>query len=190
MPANPSVNFIQKHLGKRNIVLVGMMGAGKSTVGRRLATLLELPFYDADQEIEAAAQMSVEEIFSLYGEAEFRRGEQEVILRLLDEHSPQVLATGGGAFMNEDLRKAIARTSLSVWLKADFDVLMERVRKRSNRPLLQQPDPESIMRRLIKERYPVYHEAMMIVQSHDASHDVVVRQIVKKLADHLAGKLE
>jgi shikimate kinase len=185
MSVDHAIHLIHKHLDNRNIVLVGMMGAGKSTIGRRLATTLDLPFHDADHEIEAAAQMSVEEIFSLYGESEFRRGEQEVILRLLEDQRPQVLATGGGAFMNEDLRQAIARTGISIWLKADFDVLMERVRKRSNRPLLQKPDPESIMRRLIKERYPVYNKAVLCVQSHDNSHETTVKTILKKLSDYL-----
>src|SRR5918997_2074552 len=133
---------VRERLGARSIVLVGLMGAGKSTVGRRLGTRLDLAFKDADAEIEAAAGMSVADIFALHGEPYFREGEARVIGRLLQE-GPAILATGGGAFMNADTRARIAAAGVSIWLKAEFDVLMRRVRKRSNRPLLRNTDPEA-----------------------------------------------
>ena len=160
------------------------MGAGKSTVGRRLAQTLGLPFRDADHEIEAAAGMTIPEIFAIHGEDHFRDGERRVIARLLQE-GPIVLATGGGAFMNEETRLRIAEHGISVWLKADLDVLMRRVRKRATRPLLQNPDPEGTMRRLMEVRYPVYATADITVDSHEAPHDRVVTDIVKALGEWL-----
>ena len=139
-------------LGPRSIVLVGIMGAGKTTMGRRLAAWLGLPFADADAEIELAAGMTIPEIFDKHGEAHFRDGERRVVARLLAD-GPRVIATGGGAFMNAATREAIANAGLSVWLKPEFDVVMRRVRKRSNRPLLNTPDPEAAMRRLMEERF-------------------------------------
>jgi shikimate kinase len=174
-------------LGGRSLVLVGIMGCGKSTVGRRLASRLDIPFVDADQEIERAANMTIAEIFSTHGEAEFRRGEERVIARLLKE-GPQVLATGGGAFMNEATRRKVADNGLSVWLKADFATVMERVRKRSTRPLLQNPDPEGTMKALMDKRYPVYATADLTVQSRDVPHDVVVEDIVEALKSKLLGQ--
>jgi shikimate kinase len=170
----------------RSIVLVGLMGAGKSTVGRRLAQKLGLPFLDADHEIEAAAGMTVPDIFSIYGEEYFRDGEQRVIGRLLQE-GPLVLATGGGAFMREETRTRIKEAGISIWLRADLDVLMRRVRKRSNRPLLHNPDPEGTMKRLMDIRYPVYATADLIVDSHEAPHDRVVQDIISALAEWLDG---
>ena len=163
-------------LGRRSIVLVGLMGAGKSTVGRRLAQGLGLPFRDADHEIEAAAGMTIPEIFSIHGETHFRNGERRVIARLLQE-GPLVLATGGGAFMNDETRLRISQAGISIWLKADLDVLMRRVRKRSTRPLLQNADPEGTMRRLMEVRYPVYATADLTVESQDGPHDRVVADI-------------
>jgi shikimate kinase len=171
---------ISRLLGKRSLVLVGLMGAGKSTVGRRLAQMLKLPFRDADHEIEAAAGMTIPDIFSIHGEEYFRDGERRVIARLLQE-GPMVLATGGGAFMNEETRRAIAEHGISIWLKADLDILMRRVRKRATRPLLQNPDPEGTMRRLMDLRYPVYATADLTVDSHEAPHDRVVADIIKAL---------
>jgi shikimate kinase len=171
-----------RQLGTRSLVLVGLMGAGKSTVGRRLAQNLHLPFRDADHEIEAAAGMSIPDIFSIHGEEYFRDGEKRVIARLLQE-GPMVLATGGGAFMNEETRQAIAENGISIWLRADLDVLMRRVRKRSTRPLLQNPDPEGTMRRLMEVRHPVYATANLTVDSHEVPHDRVVADIVTALAD-------
>ena len=172
-------------LGRRSIVLVGMMGAGKSSIGRRLAQQLGLAFVDADAEIEAAAKMTIAEIFATYGEADFRSGEARVIARLLDDGC-QVLATGGGAFMNENTRAAIRQKGLSVWLKADFDVLMRRVKRRStaDRPMLQ-GDPAQRVRELMDARYPVYAEADVTVISRDVPHDTIVNEIVAALAERL-----
>ena len=154
-PGEPIEARLRRGLGARSIVLVGLMGAGKSTVGRRLAGRLGLMFKDADHEIEAAAKLTIADIFSIYGEASFREGEERVIARLLRE-GPMVLATGGGAFMREATRARIAEGAISVWLKADLDVLMRRVRKRNTRPLLQTEDPEATMRTLMEVRHPVY----------------------------------
>ncbi|KZM51306.1 shikimate kinase [Labrenzia sp. OB1] len=171
-------------LGRRSIVLVGIMGCGKSTVGKRLAHRLGLEFVDADSEIERAANMTISEIFAEHGEDYFRSGEERVIARLLRE-GPQVLATGGGAFMSEATRTEIAGQGLSIWLKVDLDTAMSRVRRRATRPLLRNPDPEGTMRKLLAEREPVYAMAAMTVQSRDVPHEAVVDQIVLTLADHL-----
>ena len=172
---------LSRQLGTRSLVLVGLMGAGKSTVGRRLAQTLQLPFRDADHEIEAAAGMSIPDIFSVHGEEYFRDGEKRVIARLLQE-GPMVLATGGGAFMNEETRRRIAEQGISIWLRADLDVLMRRVRKRTTRPLLQNSDPEGTMRRLMETRHPVYATADLTIDSHETPHDRVVADIVKTLS--------
>ncbi len=171
-------------LGNRPIVLVGMMGAGKSSIGKRLAARLDLPFRDADTEIEAAAQATIPEIFQRHGEAYFRDGERRVILRLLGE-GRMVLATGGGAFMNAETRAAVLEKAVSIWLKADLEVLLARVRRRSNRPLLQGPDPEGTMRRLVEERYPVYAAAHIHVASRDVAHEQVMEEILQALAARL-----
>jgi shikimate kinase len=176
-----------ERLKGRSIVLVGLMGAGKSTVGRRLAQRLGLPFLDADHEIEAAAGMTIPDIFSIYGEDYFRDGERRVIARLLQE-GPLVLATGGGAFMSEETRARIAEAGISIWLRADLDVLMRRVRRRSSRPLLQNPDPEGTMRRLIEIRHPIYAAADLTVDSHEAPHDRVVTEIMRSLAERLGAE--
>jgi shikimate kinase len=160
----------------RTIVLVGLMGAGKSVIGRRLAQSLQVPFRDADAEIETAAGLSVNEIFARHGEAHFREGERRVIRRLLSE-PPHVLATGGGAFMNEETRALIAERATSIWLKAELAVLVRRVAKRNTRPLLKDGDPEEIMRRLMDERYPVYAMADITVETQDGPHDEVVAAI-------------
>jgi shikimate kinase / 3-dehydroquinate synthase len=172
-------------LAGRSIVLVGMMGAGKTSVGRRLAAHLDLPFADADSEIEAGAQMSVPEIFERFGEAYFRDGERKVLARLMTE-GQKVLATGGGAFMNEATRRRIAQSGVSIWLKPDIDVLMRRVRKRSNRPLLQTANPEETLRRILEERSPVYGLADLTIEPRDGPHDAVVDSIVRALGAHLA----
>ena len=170
------------HLNGRSIVLIGLMGAGKTTVGRRLASRLHLPFVDADHEIEEAAGKSIPEIFEEHGEQYFRDGERRVIDRLLQD-GIRVLATGGGAYMNADTRDAIARNGIALWLKADFDLLMKRVRRRSNRPLLKNANPESVMRRLIDERYPVYALSDVVVESRDAPHDQIVTLCLEALAE-------
>jgi shikimate kinase len=172
-------------IGNRSLVLVGMMGAGKSSVGRKLALRLALPFVDADSEIEAAAGMTIPEIFEIRGEPEFRSGEARVIARLLDS-GPQVLATGGGAYMNPETRKLIAQKGISIWLKAEFDVLMRRIKRRSDRPLLRTPDPESTLKRLIEERYPVYALADRTIESRDVSHEVIVDEVIEALARHFS----
>lgn len=171
-------------LAGRAVVLVGIMGAGKSAIGRRLAERLNLPFVDADNEIEAAANMTIPEMFDIHGEAYFRDGERRVITRLLSD-GPQVLSTGGGAFMNDETRSRIKADSLSIWLYADFDILMERVRRKANRPLLKAPDPEAVMRALLEERNPVYAQADISVESRDGPHDVVVDEVVSSLHAHL-----
>jgi shikimate kinase len=169
-------------LGRRSVVLVGMMGAGKSSIGRRLASRLSIPFVDADAEIEKAAGMSINDIFSAHGEPYFRAGEARVILRLL-EGGPQVLATGGGAFMNDDTRAAIGAKGVSVWLRATLEVLSRRTKRRSDRPLLKGDDPQATLKRLIDERYPIYAKADLTVESRDVPHDAIVDEIVAGLRD-------
>lgn len=171
---------VKQRLNGRSIVLVGLMGAGKSTTGRRLAAALKMPFLDADQEIEAAAGMSTAEIFAHHGEAAFRDGERRVIARLLNERQ-MVLATGGGAFMNEETRSNIAAKGISLWIKAELDVLMKRVKKRDTRPLLRVADPEAVMRNLMEIRHPVYAMADVIAISGDTPHDQVVVDMVAAL---------
>jgi shikimate kinase len=172
-------------LGKRAVVLVGMMGSGKSSVGKRLATRLGLPFIDADTEIETAAGMTIPEIFAQRGEAEFRDGERRVISRVLSTRAPLVLATGGGAFMNAETREKISELGISIWLKAEAEVLMRRVRKRSNRPLLQTADPEATLRRMLAEREPVYALADLTLTSRDEPHEFVVEAAIAALDLHL-----
>ena len=168
-------------LGNRNIVLVGMMAAGKSSIGKRLAERLGLLFVDADAEIETAAGQTIPEIFAEHGEPYFREGERRVIARILDEKN-RVLATGGGAFMNPETRARIARRAVSVWLKADAETLLARVKKRTNRPLLRTADPEATLRELIAVRHPVYALADVTVVSREVAHEVIVNEIIEALA--------
>jgi shikimate kinase len=168
-------------LGKRAIVLVGLMGAGKTSVGRRLAEKMDLPFVDADHEIEVAAGKTVAEIFSDDGEDYFREGERRVIARLL-ENGCQVLATGGGAYMNQETRDSIKLHAVSIWLKADLDILLKRVTKRSDRPLLRNEDPADVLKRLIEVRYPVYAQADVTVESRDVQHGQMVNDVIQALA--------
>ena len=168
-------------LGKRSIVLIGMMGAGKSTIGRRIAARLRLPFVDADIEIETAhAGMTIPEIFAAHGEPYFRDGEVRVIARLLD-NGPAVIATGGGSFMREETRNRIRDKAVSIWLKADAEVIMKRVRRRSDRPLLQNADPEGTVNRLLGEREPVYATADLTILSRDVPHDKIVDECIHAL---------
>ncbi len=172
-------------LGRRSIVLVGMMGVGKSSIGRRLGARLGIPFVDADSEIEKAAGMSIADIFARHGEADFRSGEARVIARLL-EGGPQVLATGGGAVMNADTRGAIKAKGVSIWLSAEFDVLMRRIAKRKNdRPMLQTADPAATLQALLAEREPVYAQSDLTVRSREVPHDAIVAEIMGALAGFL-----
>jgi shikimate kinase len=182
--AAPAEAALVNVLGKRSVVLVGMMGAGKSSIGKRLATRLGIPFVDADAEIEAAAGMTIAEIFARHGESYFRTGEARVIARLL-EGGPQVLATGGGAFMNEDTRAGIGAKGISVWLKADFEVLMRRIRRRADRPLLKTEDPAATLKALIAARYPVYAEAELTIESREIPHETIVEEIIVGLRGRL-----
>lgn len=175
-----TVSGLREALGLRSIVMVGLMGCGKSSVGRRLAARLGLPFVDVDEEIEISAQKSIIEIFADHGEAFFRDGERRVISRLLS-NGPQVLATGGGAFMNAETRQNIKNHAISVWLKAELPILMKRVAKRESRPLLRQGDPEATMRNLMALRYPVYAQADITIQSRDVPHDQIVTEAVEAL---------
>ena len=182
-PAPESLNLdaeITAALGKRCVVLIGMMGAGKSTIGRRMAARLRLPFLDADTEIETAAGMSIPDIFEAHGEPHFRDGEARVIARLLDG-GPAVIATGGGAFMREETRNRVRDKAVSIWLKADADVIMKRVRRRSDRPLLQNADPEGTVSRLLGEREPVYGTADITILSRDVPHDRIVDECIEAL---------
>ncbi len=167
------------------LVLVGMMGAGKTAVGRRLAARFNLPFVDADEEIELAAGCTISDIFALHGEAAFRDGERRVIERLLKQ-SVCVLATGGGAFIDPGVRAAIKETGISIWLKADLETLWHRVRRRSHRPLLNTEDPKGTLERLIQTRYPVYAEADITVESNDGPLDETVDRVITYVERFLA----
>jgi shikimate kinase len=175
------IEDIREKLGNHSIVLVGLMGAGKSSIGRRLAEKLDVPFVDADHEIEIAADKTIPEIFKDHGEAYFREGERRVISRLI-ENGAQVLSTGGGAFINEETRQGIQSRGISVWLKADLSLLMKRVMKRADRPLLQTEDPEAVMQKLMDQRYPIYATADVTVESRDVQHTQMVNEVIKVLA--------
>jgi len=184
--SGPHEAAIAAALGARSIVLVGMMGAGKSTIGRRLAARLRLPFLDADAEIEAAAGMSIPDIFETHGEPHFRDGEARVIARLL-ESGPSVLATGGGAFMREETRNRIHARAVWIWLKADADTILKRVRRRADRPLLQTADPAATIGRLIDQRHPVYQLADITIASREVLHEKIVEECIAALHDRLCG---
>lgn len=181
MTETDPVEVIKAHLGRRSIVLVGLMGCGKSSVGKRLAAKLGMQFIDADEEIEKVAAKSISEIFADQGEDFFRDRERKVIGRLLS-NGPQILATGGGAYMNADTRLAIREMGISVWLRAELAVLMRRVGKRDTRPLLKIGNPEATMRKLMDARYPVYAESEITVESRDEPHEIIVTEIVNRLA--------
>jgi shikimate kinase len=178
-----------ERLAGRPIVLVGMMGAGKTTVGRRLAHRLERTFVDSDDEIEKAAGMSINDIFQSHGEADFRAGEARVITRLLKDPDI-VLGTGGGAFMNPETRALIKATAVSVFITADFDLLFSRVSRRNNRPLLKTPDPRATLRGLIDARYPVYREADVTVVSRDVPQDQVATETIEAILSYLRQTAE
>lgn len=178
LPSRQTSGVIQ-----RPVVLVGLMGAGKTTVGRKLAQMLDLPFVDTDHEIEDASRMTIAELFAAYGEPEFRALEARVVARLLDE-GPRVIATGGGAYMNEGTRKLLSERSVTVWLKAELDVLMERVMKKPTRPLLQTPDPRATLKALMDVRYPVYALADLHVPTRNVKREAVAREILDQLERH------
>ncbi len=182
-PAAPANTAIARSLGSRSIVLIGMMGAGKSSVGRRLAVRLGIPFVDADTEIESAAGMTISDIFAQHGETYFRAGEARVIARLLDR-GPQVMATGGGAVMDANTRALIRAKGISVWLKADLDVLLKRTRRRNERPLADR------IKDLLPLREPIYAEADITVQSRDEPHETIVDEIVAALAQRVGAPEE
>lgn len=184
-----SISAIREKLGGRVIVFVGLMGAGKTAIGRKLAQILDLPFIDSDHEIESVSRLTIPELFELYGEPEFRALEQRVIDRLMREGA-RVVSTGGGAFMNEHTRRVVSEFGVSIWLKADLDLLMERVGKKHNRPLLKQPDPRGVMQKLMNDRYPVYEQADITVQTRDAKREIIARETLQALAEHLGCVLE
>lgn len=173
----------KKLSNKNKIVLVGLMGAGKTSIGRRLAVRLGLPFSDADDEIEKAADSSIEDIFERLGEENFREGERRVITRLLDG-PPIVLATGGGAFMDPETRKVISENGVSIWLRSDLDTLVKRTSKRKNRPLLKNKNHREVLKQLIEVRYPIYQLADIIINSLDVSAEETLHQVVKSLDAH------
>lgn len=177
-PASSPEQAVIRALGARSVVLVGMMGAGKSSIGRRLASRLGVPFVDADTEIESAAGMTIPEIFEKHGEPYFRAGEARVIARLLD-HGPQVLATGGGAVMDPHTRELIRDKGISVWLKADLDVLLKRTKRRNDRPLADR------IKDLMPQREPIYALSDIVVQSRDEPHETIVDEIMAALPGHL-----
>ncbi|CAF26785.1 shikimate kinase [Bartonella quintana] len=171
-------------LDKRALVLVGLMGAGKSVIGKRIATMLGLPFYDSDQEIEKAAQMTITEFFKVYGESEFRALEQHVTLSLMKK-SPLVLATGGGAYINEDIRQVINKNGISIWLKADLDILMKRVSRHPTRPLLQTANPKETMKKLMEQRYPIYAKANLTINSYKESRHTVAQNVIRSVQNYI-----
>jgi shikimate kinase len=187
-PAAPPLDA-DPALRNRTLVLVGMMGAGKSSVGKRLAQALALPFKDADEEIERAAGLSIPDIFALRGEAEFREGERRVIARLLDD-PPHVLATGGGAFVHPETRALVKRKAVSIWLKADPEVLARRVGRKDNRPLLHGKDPRQVLTELLTDREPAYSQADLIIESRDGPHQHTVDAILAALKARLEHQPE
>lgn len=188
-PIKPSEEVIAKALaalGNQNLVFVGLMGAGKSVIGRMVSQMLSIPFTDSDHEIERVSRMEVTELFSAYGEPEFRALEARVIKRLL-KSGPRVVSTGGGAFMNEATRNLIGTFGISVWLKADLDVLWARVCKRDSRPLLKTANPQETLAGLLDVRYPVYGTAAITIHSRDVAKDVIAGEVITALAAHQAA---
>jgi shikimate kinase len=182
-----TASAIRTALENRVIVFVGLMGAGKTVIGRKVAQSLGLPFVDSDHEIESVSRMTIPELFERYGEPEFRALEQRVITRLVKD-GPRIVSTGGGAFMDPVTREAIAQDGISIWLKADIDTLMERVAKKKNRPLLKAADPRAVMRRLMDERYPVYGLADVTVTTRDAQRETIAQEVLEALASALREK--
>ncbi|MGA7324495.1 MAG: shikimate kinase [Rhodomicrobium sp.] len=185
--AKPAAPAMRAMLGNRSIVLIGMMGCGKSSVGRRLAAALDLPFNDADVAIEHAAGMTIEEIFEVHGEPYFREGEERVIRRLL-QSGPQVLATGGGAVISEKTRAEICKNGISIWLNAPVELLLQRVSRRDNRPLLKTSDAKAVLTKLLIERKPFYASADIVFESRDAPHETIVDEMIALLESYLSGR--
>ena len=179
-----SARIIRGMLDGRSVVLVGLMGSGKSTIGRKLAQVIDIEFFDSDTEIENASRMSVKDLFAVYGEPEFRALEQRVMLRLMED-GPRIISTGGGAFINPEVREAVLKGGIAVWLDADIDVLMERVGRRETRPLLNNDDPEATMRNLMETRYPTYAEAQIRVMSRNERKDIMVGEVIEALRLYL-----
>ncbi|MDF1608075.1 shikimate kinase [Hoeflea sp. YIM 152468] len=175
------INRARRVLGQRNLVFVGLMGAGKSVIGRLVAQMLGIPFVDSDHEIERVSRMTIPELFAAYGEPEFRALETRVIRRLL-RTGPRVLSTGGGAFVNDAIRKMVLANGLSVWLEADLEVLWSRVSKRDTRPLLRTADPKRTLSDLLDQRYPIYQMADVTVQSRDEAKEIIALETVAALA--------
>jgi shikimate kinase len=188
-PRDTHKDELLTRLAGRPLVLVGMMGAGKTTVGRRLATRLGRHFVDSDEEVEKAAGMTIEDIFAAHGEADFRAGEVRVIARLLKDRD-LVLGTGGGAFINAETRALVKASAVSVWIKADFELLFQRVQRRSNRPLLKTANPRQTLQDLIDKRYPIYAEADVTVVSKDVPQDQVATEVIEAVLAHLGGSHE
>lgn len=168
-------------LGRRNIVFVGLMGAGKSAIGRMVAQQLKVQFIDTDVEIERVSRMTISELFATYGEEEFRALETRVIKRLL-RGGPKVISTGGGAFINDNTRRQITRGSISLWLKADLEVLWERVNKRDHRPLLKTENPKATLAALMEKRYPIYAGADLTIESRDVRKEIIVTEVLAAIA--------
>lgn len=182
-----SDNQILERLDGRPIVLVGLMGAGKSRIGSMLAERFGIEFLDADNEIEAAAGCSIAEIFDRFGETEFRAGERRVMKRLM-QSGQSVISTGGGAFIDPETRALVRQAGFSVWLRASLEILVSRTSKSKRRPLLNEGDPEQILKQLIEQRYPVYGEADVMVDSENIDRDVMVERVVRAIADHIEGR--
>lgn len=183
--APPLAERTRAALKRRNLIFVGLMGAGKSAIGRLVANQMGLPFVDTDHEIERVSRMSISELFSTYGESEFRALEGRVIRRLL-RSGPKVVSTGGGAFINDKTRKHIERGGISIWLKADLDVLWERVNKRDHRPLLKTENPKQTLENLMNERYPIYQRANVTVLSRDVRTDVIAAEVMDGVMTYLS----
>jgi shikimate kinase len=184
-PPETQLARVDDALRRQTIVLVGLMGAGKTSVGKRLAAALNLPFKDGDDEVEAAAGLSIPEIFELYGEERFREGERRVMARLLGD-PPHILATGGGAFMDPITRMGIQQRAISIWLKADVEVLARRVARKDTRPLLSGRDPKEVLTRLAAQREPIYALADIVIESGDKAHGATVDAIIEALKTRLA----
>ncbi|ENN90116.1 shikimate kinase [Bartonella bovis m02] len=188
IPITQIKNQLLSHLNQKALVFVGFMGSGKSIIGKHVATMLSLPFYDSDQEVEKTAQMTITQLFEMYGESKFRALEQQVILNIIKK-GPLILATGGGAYMNEDIRKAIHQNGISIWLKADLHVLIERVLwGEGARPLLQTTNPKETMQKLMEQRYPIYAQANLTINNHAEHCHIVAHNVIRSVERYLSPK--